>query len=310
VRWPSTAAVRYRYSRSITIGAIAAPHQGEKMNVSTASRTLCTLILSLAALQVAAQATVKVGKETKPAQGTVMDLNMGDATCGITLKTDDGKESFEQSDYSFCTDPKKYVGKRVALTYKIEKVQAESCQGRPECTKSDLIPIVVGMKLVAGPAAPLPPKAEGQKTFCSSMETVVFACHVSKGMKLVSVCANKDMLQYRFGKPDSRDPLEMMWPESWNPPAKVATGENVPFAGGGGAWLRIPKGDHAYVVYTGIGKWGPKGETRTKAGVVVERKGKAVANLPCSNKETSELGPDWFSKFGVTAKGQDFLFPD
>lgn len=64
------------------------------------------------------------------------------------------------------------------------------------------------------------------------------------------------------------------------------------------------------MVYTGIGKWGPKGETRTKSGVTVERKGKAIAQLKCNKDATSELGPDWFEKYGVTDKNQDFDFPD
>ena len=64
--------------------------------------------------------------------------------------------------------------------------------------------------------------------------------------------------------------------------AKTATGTRVPFAGGGGAWMRFVKPPFAYVVYTGIGKWGPKGETREKQGVVVERSGNAIAGRKCN----------------------------
>ena len=134
---------------------------------------------------------------------------------------------------------------------------------------------------------------------------------------MISVCASKDAgpskgyAQYRFGKPDSKDPLELVLPESELPPSRVAAGENVPFAGGGGAWMRFRKGQLAYTVYSGIGKWGPRGEIREKAGLVVEQSGKQIALLKCNNPKTmGELGPVWFEKVGLTSGGQDFEFPE
>jgi hypothetical protein len=95
------------------------------------------------------------------------------------------------------------------------------------------------------------------------------------------------------------------------PPPQAASGESFPLAGGGGTWLRVSaKNNIAFVVYTGIGNWGPRGETREKAGVTVERDGKTVANLKCIGKPLGLLGPDWFAKAGITAKGQDFDLPD
>lgn len=293
--------------------------------MNSRARILAGILLASAlssgpALAQAPAATVKVGKETKNAFGTVVDMNTGDIACYIGFKDDKGVDFFESADFEFCENPKKYVGKRFALTYKLSKVQAASCQGDPKCTKSDIVPLVVGMKpdgkavATKQPAQPAAATQAGQTSFCTGMEQVVFSCRTGK--KMVSVCAARNstkttgMLQYRFGTPDSRDPLELMWPEGDAAPAKVAHGENVPFAGGGGAWLRIPKGDHAYVVYTGIGKWGPKGETRTKAGLTVERKGKAIAQLKCNGEPISELGPDWFEKLGITSADKDFDFPD
>jgi hypothetical protein len=84
----------------------------------------------------------------------------------------------------------------------------------------------------------------------------------------------------------------------------------VAFSGGGGAWLRFHKGGYAYVVYTGIGKWGPHGEPRTKDGVAVEHAGKLVTDLKCTGKPTSLLGPDWFEKTGITSNGEEFEFPE
>lgn len=285
---------------------------------TVAGLLLASLLVPSAVSAQAPAVTVKVGKETKNAFGTVVGMNAGDTACLIEFKDDKGGEFFESADFDFCTEPKKYVGKRFALTYKLSKVLAESCQGNVDCGKSDIVPLVVGMKpdgkAVVATKQPAQATASGQTSFCTAMEQVVFACRTGK--KLVSVCMDKKStkttgaLQYRFGTPDSRDPLEMMWPEGDLAPSKAYRGENVPFAGGGGAWLRFPKGDHAYVVYTGIGKWGPKGETRTKAGLTVEKNGKAIAQMKCSGEPISELGPDWFEKLGVTSGGKDFNFPD
>jgi hypothetical protein len=153
-----------------------------------------------------------------------------------------------------------------------------------------------------------------QASFCTSAESVVFACRA--GGRMVSVCASKaagpnsGYLQYRFGQPGSTEPLELVLPEYHLPPPKVATGESVPFSGGGGSWLRFAKAPVAYTVYSGVGKWGPNGEVRAKGGIVVERQGKAIATLKCTSEPIGELGPDWFESVGIKANGQDFDFPD
>jgi hypothetical protein len=151
-------------------------------------------------------------------------------------------------------------------------------------------------------------------SLCTPVENVVFACRT--GAKMVSVCASKDAgpaqgyLQYRFGKPDSAGPVELILPDARVAPAKAANGGSEGYSGGGGAWLRFSKGDFAYTVYSGIGNWGPKGEKRVKEGLLVERGGKQAANLACTGKLTSELGPDWFEKVGVARGDQEFFFPD
>lgn len=154
-----------------------------------------------------------------------------------------------------------------------------------------------------------------QPSFCTPAETTVFSCLASV-TRLVSVCASKEAapdkgyLQYRSGKPDSSEALELVLPAARVPPSQAATGETLSFSGGGGAWLRLAAKPYAYVVYTGIGKWGPRGETREKAGVTVERDDKPIANLKCTGKPVSLLGPDWFEKAGIKSNDQDFDLPD
>lgn len=262
--------------------------------------------------------TVVVGGVTKRTTGTVTDIQTGDTACRLVLKDDQGRGFQEMADFALCERPKAWLGRRVALSYMQATVPAESCQGDPACRKTQKVLVVQSLKVLdaaaagtGGPSATAP----GQASFCTPLEAVVFACRT--GAKMVSICQSKDAapgrgyLQYRFGKPDSAEPLEMLLPEGHLPASAVASGQSVPFAGGGGSWLRLRKGPFAYVAYEGIGKWGPRGETREKAGLVVERGGKVVATLRCSGKATSQLGPDWFGRSGVrAAPAEDFLFPD
>jgi hypothetical protein len=277
-------------------------------------------LLLLSALPAAAQDTVTIGSEKKRAFGTPTAFQNGDTACYITLKDDRGATFEELADFDLCSLEKSLKGKRLALTYKTARVMAASCQGNPDCKKSETVVLIASAKpapLAApapAPAAPSPAKS-AQTSFCTPSETIVFSCRTSP-TKLVSVCASKDAapnrgyLQYRTGKPDSGEPLDLTLPAAQVPPPQAASGESFPLAGGGAAWLRVSTKNIAFVVYSGIGNWGPRGETREKAGVTVERDGKTVASLKCTGKPLGILGPDWFSKVGLTAKGQDFDLPD
>jgi hypothetical protein len=168
----------------------------------------------------------------------------------------------------------------------------------------------------------LPAKANPQasatakvpNSWCTAQETNVFTCRAGK--KTVSVCASSDAsantgaLHYRFGQLTGGLPPEMTLPDKATPPRLSATGETATYAGGGGSWLRFKKGAHAYVVYAGIGRWGPKGEPRALQGVAVEHKGKLIANLPCPTTQEDELGRDWFEEMGIQLDAQDFWFPN
>lgn len=281
-------------------------------------------VVSNATAQTAAPTvTVKVGSFTKRAVGTVTGTNSGDAACYLSLKDDQGKAFEEVADFAICEKPKAYAGKRVSLGYTLATVMADDCQGDPSCKKTKAVALVKSLTVLdakagvpnVAAAAAAPAVAKGQTSFCTPLETVVFSCRA--GAKMASVCASKDAtrdkgyLQYRFGKPDSREPLELMLPEGEIVANKAATGEWTTYAGGASSWLRFRKGAYSYVTYSGIGRWGPKGETRTKQGVMVERDGKLVASLKCAAEPDGEMGPEWFEKFDVKAKGDgDFFFPD
>lgn len=284
------------------------------MSICLRLLTFVVLCLSLPAY---AQDAVTVGGQTKRTFGTPIAFESGDIACYLTLKDDRGATFREMADFDLCAQERALKGKRVALTYRAQRVQSASCQGNPDCKKTDTVILVVAAK-PAPLAGATPPAASpaGQASFCTPQEVVVFSCRT--GAKMVSVCASKDAgptkgyVQYRFGKPDSREPLELTLPEGQTPPPRAATGQAVPFSGGGGAWMRFAKGQVAYTVYTGIGNWGPRGEKREKAGLAVERAGKHVAVLKCNNPSAVRglLGPDWFEKVGLKPGNLDFDFPD
>lgn len=258
-----------------------------------------------------AQDTVKVGQETKRAAGTITAMNAGDVACYLTLRDDKGARFEEMADFEICQQ-RALLNRRVALAYRPQSVMSPDCQGDPACKKTRTVALVVSAKPIADPAPAARPAA--QASLCTATEDVVFSCRT--GAKMVSVCASKDAapgrgyLQYRFGKPDSSDPLELVLPEAKVPPAKAANGANEAYSGGGGSWLRFFNRPASYTVYSGIGNWGPKGEKRIKEGLLVERDGKQVAKLACTDKPIGAMSPDWFEKQGVVRASQEFYFPD
>ena len=275
---------------------------------------LCCLLAGPAVSQ--ALSTVKIGNEVKATEGILVGQQEGDAACYLTLRDDAGRQFTERADFEVCIASGKLTGKRVRLAYTPGRVMHEDCQGDPSCRKSRTVALVSSLRLAELPTTVAAPQAApaGAASFCSASETTVFTCRI--GARRVSVCADpastaqRGYVQYRFGKADGSVPLEMEIPSRRIEPSAAAAGASVAFAAGGSAWLRFFNGDHAYVVYTGIGKWGPRGAIQEKEGLVVERRGKQIASLKCSQAAVSILGPEWFEQVGITARDGDFELPD
>ena len=283
-----------------------------------ARTTVRVLVISLAlglAGPAMAQDSVKVGNETKRASGTVVSLSAGDTACHLKLKDDRGTGFDEMADFEIC-EKKNLVGKRVALTYALRQVMSPDCQGNPDCKKSRTVALVTAATVAATPPTSNPGTTQPAKprtTWCTPGEQVVFNC--ATNTRVISVCASRGAtatsgtLQYRFGKPNGAEP-EIEQPKDKPAPARAALGDTFPLSGGGGAWIRFKVGTLRTTVYTAIGKFGPKGETQERAGLVAEQQGKEIASLRCVGKATSELGPDWFKRLGILSGNEDFMMPD
>ena len=184
------------------------------------------------------------------------------------------------------------------------------------CTPSPNPPPVKSLEPAKTATTAAMPPASTANSFCTAAETLVFTCPT--GAKQVSVCASRTLsptagyVQYRFGNPGvAGAPLELAHPPVEVHPLKAAYGASVAFSGGGGAWLRFRNAPYAYVVYSGIGRWGADGATVEKQGLVVEKDGKRIAHLKCSGPRGGELGPDWFTQAGYAATSSEaFDFPD
>lgn len=248
-------------------------------------------------------------------KGHVVSQVVGDVACYLKVRDEVGREVEAMADFDLCAKNPKLQGKRVELGLLPRQVMDESCGGDPACKKTRQVQVATTVTIIDPPVQPLAsPPATKHVSHCTATEKVVFACRT--GTKLVSVCADPasgpktGYMQYRFGKPDSRETLEINWPEHPLPASTISAGDTEAFSGGGAAWLRIRKGDYAYVVYSGIGRWGPNGRTQTKEGVVVEHRAKVIASLKCAQPATSELGPEWFGKVGIQSRGETFDLPD
>lgn len=140
---------------------------------------------------------------------------------------------------------------------------------------------------------------------CAARERTLFSC--ATATKKVAVCASAQLtpttgsVQYRFGRADA---VELAYPPEGADWRAVTRGGVLMFSGGGGAILAFSKRDVRYVVYTAIGRgWG------SKAGVVVERRGRRIASLACRGEVTSVLGPDLFAQGGIETTAEDFELP-
>ncbi|MEO8102617.1 MAG: hypothetical protein ABI790_08825 [Betaproteobacteria bacterium] len=94
------------------------------------------------------EGVIKVGTEMKQTLGQVTDVEKGDNGCYLTLKNEKGVEFIEVGKFEICGQKPPLKGKKVALAFNLETIQATSCYGDPKCKKTETVPLVIGVKIV------------------------------------------------------------------------------------------------------------------------------------------------------------------
>jgi hypothetical protein len=94
------------------------------------------------------EGVIKVGSEMKQTLGQMTDVDKGDNGCYLTLKDEKGAEFIEVGKFEICSQKPPLKGKKVALAYSLETIQAASCYGDPKCKKTEVVPLVIGVKIV------------------------------------------------------------------------------------------------------------------------------------------------------------------
>jgi len=86
---------------------------------------------------------------TVPTRGVVTDIESGDISCYLTLRTDDGGTETVHADYSVC-DSNVIIDHRVQIEYVPGQVAAASCEGDPECLDTESVPLAVVAEPIDG----------------------------------------------------------------------------------------------------------------------------------------------------------------
>jgi hypothetical protein len=126
--------------------------------------------------------------------------------------------------------------------------------------------------------------AEAKSNLCSSEETVVFSCSVSK--KLVSLCATPGIaaktgrLTYRFGVVGSIPELEFSNNEQG--PASAFTAYFYDWAKGSYSSISFKRGEYTYTVYNRTAAF-EENDQSNGGGIQIFGAHKQVADLWCEN---------------------------
>ena len=72
----------------------------------------------------------------------IKSLTQGDTACYITLENARGKRSEEMASFELC-EKTKLIGQQVRLKRERGAVMAASCQGDPECKKTQTVNLIV-----------------------------------------------------------------------------------------------------------------------------------------------------------------------
>ena len=82
-----------------------------------------------------------------PAVGVLVDTEQGDVSCYLQLRVAGGTVETVHADFELCPADD-LIGEKVRLVYETTPVQAASCEGDPDCARTDLVPLAVSIEEV------------------------------------------------------------------------------------------------------------------------------------------------------------------
>jgi hypothetical protein len=83
---------------------------------------------------------------SEPRTGVVKQMIMGDLMCYVDITDLQGKPHHLGADFSVCTKTRRFLGKKVRVSYK--KMKINDCQSAEPCGKTKLEKVIYKMQVV------------------------------------------------------------------------------------------------------------------------------------------------------------------
>lgn len=82
----------------------------------------------------------------RPERGTLLSAHAGDVACYLEIRDEAGKSQSWMADFALCEAAEARIGRRFALTWKAGNVLHPSCQGNPDCRRSQRVMLITGLR--------------------------------------------------------------------------------------------------------------------------------------------------------------------
>lgn len=82
----------------------------------------------------------------RPERGTLLSAQAGDVACYLEIRDEAGKSRSWMADFELCETAAARIGRRFALTWQAGNVLHPSCQGNPDCGRSQRVMLITGLR--------------------------------------------------------------------------------------------------------------------------------------------------------------------
>lgn len=210
--------------------------------------------------------------------GLLTAATVGDIACYLDIATTGDADAVFMAEFELCEVATLQTGGDVFFETIEQAVRSQDCEGRIECTASELQPVV-------------------DKLYFRERSTV-FSCDIENGeLGLEHTGSGVLRATVTDGPPLTISRRELV-------------GGVTPFAGGGAAWVWFWDSDRRYVFYQGTGRWGAGGSPQSTSGLAIYSSDNELERFArCKTDAHSEIGPAWFEAkmIPVAAWEPDFL---